>query len=287
MRTSESCDTASWLLLGSRSCQSRNCESWSNVDFSSASASMAPVEAPTPNGRLWRITFSSRLRPKRLNGQAQVGLDNAIAARRLQAAAKLDRLIAGAERANHRAVVRALPCEVGTPDHRLTVTEHARILGFDAAECGLGVGLAALGRNLHEIAAVARGRRGHACWCGGACARWRQRGIFGRERQRRVGPRRSRRRRTNRRWRWRGTRGRGASLLRRRCRIGEIERRVGWRGRTAACRIGAAGAGCVTIGGRATDVSGASGRIVTVRTFLGSVSTLDGVPPFAAVAGAG
>ena len=59
------------------------------------------------------------------------------------------------------------------------------------------------------------------------------------------------------------------------------DRAARWTAAAAAWRAGAACAGGVTIGGRATELSGASGRIVTVRTFLGSVSTLGGVPPLA------
>ena len=103
------------------------------------------------------------------------------------------------------------------------IAEHARILGLDAAERGLGVGLAALRGNLHEIAAVAalgrsRGRR--------ASARRRRAVPGGRQRGTAAPATAAHWRSQSARWRWtdRGWRRvpegrRGAGLLRRRCGI--------------------------------------------------------------------
>src|SRR5215211_679190 len=123
-----------------------------------------------------------------------VALHDALPAGALEARAHLRRLLGGGERPDLSPVVDALVAEVRPPHHHLVAPQHARILLLQRPERGLSIRFAALGGNLHHVAAgrfwshrsaLRRGRRGwrRGRGCGGGNRTGRRR----RRRRRHVG----------------------------------------------------------------------------------------------------
>src|SRR5665647_97596 len=119
-----------------------------------------------------RVPPSARISPRPGPGQVclLILLDDAAAAGSLQAAAQLAGLAATGEGPDHGAEIDALGAEIDPVDQRLLAAELARILGLQAVERGLRVGLATLRRDLHRVAAAGccrrRCRRGPPRGCG-------------------------------------------------------------------------------------------------------------------------
>src|SRR5882724_3780590 len=97
----------------------------------------------------------SPLMTKRSRKRRLVPLDDALSASRLQAAAELRRLIGGAERPHHGAVVDTFVAEIGALDHGAARSQYRRELALQRPIGGLGVGLVSLRGDLNQVSAAA------------------------------------------------------------------------------------------------------------------------------------
>src|SRR5690349_14115750 len=80
-------------------------------------------------------------------------LDYALAAGSLEAVAEMAGFARGAKRPDERAIEHAFGAEIGTLDDRRAIAKRARIFCLQRTERGLRFALAALRRELHDVAA--------------------------------------------------------------------------------------------------------------------------------------
>src|ERR1700722_11760880 len=110
-----------------------------------------------------------------------IPLDDALSARRFQAAAELQGFLARTERADHGSVVNSLVAEIRALGHGTARPQHRRLVASQAPIRGLRFGLILLRRDLHQIAAASargglhRGVGGHPGGGRWLSALWRER----------------------------------------------------------------------------------------------------------------
>src|SRR4051812_44473081 len=100
-----------------------------------SSALSSSPEMPVMNARL----LMGRIRPLTAPGSRKppsIPLDDALPAGGFQTVAELGGLAAGAERADHGAVIDALFAEIHTPDRSRTGPQHGRVLALHHSEGG-------------------------------------------------------------------------------------------------------------------------------------------------------